>query len=287
MIAANDAYSCANQSKANFDGIYNAPDPRAYYTTLSALDYQIPTNAKPVFRKVIEAMGRRGPGKIVDVGCSYGVNAAMLRYDLTFEQMARRYARATSQQSSVAEIVMADAQVFGGLTQAEEARFVGLDIAGEAAGYADAVGLIDEAVVADLETAPMPDGAAAAFGGAGLIITTGAVGYVGEETFGKIVEAAEAPPWVAAFVLRQFPFDEIAGRLAEYGLVTEKLPGETFLQRRFRDAEEQEGAVAAVRAAGSDPEGFETEGYYHAEFYLARPAGEIAAPVSEMKLLQE
>lgn len=285
MIAANDAYNCANQSKANFDSIYNAPDPRAYYTTLNALDYQIPTNAKPVFQNVVAAMGERKPSKIVDVGCSYGINAAMLRYDLTFEEMARRYARAKSQRNSVAETVMADAAVFADLDCAIDADFVGLDIAKEAAGYADAVGLIDEAVVANLETSPMPERAAAAISGAGLIITTGAVGYVGEETFGKIVDAAQTPPWVAAFVLRQFTFEEIALRLAEFGLKTEKLPGETFLQRRFRDAEEQEGAIAAVRAAGLDPEGFETEGYYHAEFYLARPAGEIAAPVTDMKLV--
>jgi hypothetical protein len=199
--------------------------------------------------------------------------------------MARRYAREKSRRNSVAETVMADAAIYADLKCAIDAEFIGLDVAREAVGYADAVGLIDAAVVADLETGPMPEPAAAAMSGAGLIITTGAVGYVGEETFGKIVDAAQTPPWVAAFVLRQFTFDEIALRLAEYGLVTEKLPGETFLQRRFRDAEEQEGAITAVRAAGLDPEGVETEGFYHAELYLARPAGEIAAPVIDMKLV--
>jgi hypothetical protein len=86
-------------------------------------------------------------------------------------------------------------------------------------------------------------------------------------------------------VLRQFSFDEIAERLAAFDLVTEKLPGVTFRQRRFRDANERDGAFSAVRAAGRDPDNLESDGYFHAEFYLARPAGEIAAPIVDMKLI--
>ena len=68
MIVANEAFDCANETKAKFDDIYDAPDPRAYYATLDALDYQIPTNAKPVFRKIMSAMGHERVAKIVDVG---------------------------------------------------------------------------------------------------------------------------------------------------------------------------------------------------------------------------
>ena len=285
MIAANEAYDCANATKAKFEAIYNAPDPRSYYTTLDSLDYQIPTNAKPVFQRILSAMPSQETSKIVDVGCSYGVNAAMLRYDLTFSEMAVRYRRAASQNLSVAETVMRDAQVFSDLDPACDAEFVGLDIARQAAGYADAVGLIDEAIVEDLEAPGLSDHAASALNEANLVISTGAIGYVGEETLGKIVDASGKTPWIAAFVLRQFPFDAIAERLADLGLVTEKLPDTTFLQRRFRDDAEQEGAIEALRAAGREPDGLESEGFYHAEFYLARPAGEIAAPIVDMKLI--
>ncbi|MEZ5892618.1 MAG: hypothetical protein R3C58_05680 [Parvularculaceae bacterium] len=283
--ASNGRYDAANEAKANFDDDYNAPDPRAYYMTLGALDYQIPTNAKPVFQKVIAAMKRPRAPKIVDVGCSYGVNAAMLRLDTTFEEMMQRYTQPGVMDQSSAQTIIQDAADFASGAGDDPAAFIGLDVAGEAAGYADAVGLIDEAVVANLEEAPPDAEAAAAMAGAGLIITTGAVGYVGAETFAHIVEAAETPPWVAAFVLRQFPFEDIAGRLRDYGLVTEKLQGETFLQRRFRDEEEQEGAIAALHSAGRDPQGFETDGYYHAEFYLARPAGEISGRIGELGLI--
>jgi len=286
MTVASDIYDCANDSKAKFESIYNAPDPRGYYTTLRRLDYQIPTNAKPIFKQIIELLEAPGTTNIVDVGCSYGVNAAMLKYDLTFEELAERYMDADMQAKSVAETIIADKNTFCAMPKKVDASFVGLDVAEEAAGYADTVGLLENAVVENLETTPLSPTGAKALKNTDLIITTGAVGYVGADTFSSIMDAAKSePPWVAAFVLRQFPFESIADTLANYGLATERLPDATFVQRRFRDEAEQEGAIEAVRAAGRDPEGFETEGYFHAELYLARPKSEITAPIGELGLV--
>lgn len=285
MSTNGELFNAENATKANFDDIYNAPDPRAYYTTLDALDYQIPTNAKSVFQKILQRMERGRHTKIVDIGCSYGVNAAMLRFDTTFHAMARRYFADDIRRQSTAETILQDAAAFAPRLPESDITFVGLDVAREAVGYADAVGLVDETVVANLEEAPPSEAQAATLCDADLVITTGAVGYVGAETFAHIINAADAPVWIAAFVLRQFPFAEIADRLDQYGLVTEKLEARTFLQRRFCDSEEQAKAIEAVSAAGCDPGGFESEGYYHAELYLARPAGEISAPVSALDLV--
>ncbi len=285
MTAAPDIYDCANDRKAKFEDIYNAPDPRNYYTTLRKLDYQIPTNAKPVFKQIIDLLEISGSINVVDVGCSYGVNAAMLKYDLTFEELARRYVDVDMQEKSVAETIIADKETFTAMPEKIDASFVGLDVAAEAAGYADAVGLLENAVVENLETTPLSPIGANALKSANLIITTGAVGYVGADTFSSIMDAAKSePPWIAAFVLRQFPFESIADALTGYDLATERLPDTTFVQRRFRDEAEQEGAIEAVRAAGLDPEGFETEGFFHAELYLARPKSRIAAPIGELGL---
>lgn len=286
MTTARDIYDCANDRKAKFEDIYNAPDPRDYYTTLRKLDYQIPTNAKPVFKQVMSLMENEGGANVVDVGCSYGVNAAMLKYDLTFDELALRYLDAEMQERSVAETIIADKQTFDAMPEKIDASFVGIDVAGEAAGYADAVGLLEDAVIENLETAPLSPVGARALRGTDLVITTGAVGYVGADTFSSIMDASKSePPWVAAFVLRQFPFESIADALADYGLATERLQAATFVQRRFRDHAEQDGAIEAVRAAGRDPEGFETEGYFHAELYLSRPKSDIAAPIGELGLI--
>ncbi|GAB4521202.1 MAG: class I SAM-dependent methyltransferase [Amphiplicatus sp.] len=266
-----ESYRRANEAKAKFDEIYNAPDPRAYYTTLAALDYRIPTEARPVFQRLIRSLDKARP-KVVDVGCSYGVNAAMIRHDLAFDDLARRYAAPAMQAASTAEVILEDARLFADLPRSLDAVFVGVDVANEAAGYAKSVGLIEEAIVENLEIEPLYDPAPLA--DADLLITTGAVGYVTDETFAKLIDAAKGPPpMVAAFVLRQFPFDDIAARLEDYGLVARKLEGRYFPQRRFRDAAEAEAAVEAVCALGLDPAGLEAEGRYYAELYFAAPGG--------------
>lgn len=273
MEPIDEIFDHANEAKANFDEVYNLPDPRRYYRTLGALDYRIPTEAQPVFRRVMEAIGRDRLS-VVDIGCSYGVNAALIQYDLEFADLVARYRDPEVRNESVAEAIFDDASFFGETSKIMDADFIGVDVAAEAIGYAKAVGLIGEAVAENLETAPLSEEAAAKMAGADLIITTGAVGYVTERTFSRIIDAAGGrPPWVAAFSLRQFPFDAIAEELKGFGLDTEKLEGRYFPQRRFKDREERAGAIAAVEALGLDPAGLEADGEYYAEFFLATPKG--------------
>jgi transcription antitermination factor NusG len=78
-----------NEVKENMDYIYNQPDPRAYFRELNKLDYEIPDNAKPIFQKLIGHLRQHRDDTIhvLDLGCSYGVNAAILkpRSLITFE----------------------------------------------------------------------------------------------------------------------------------------------------------------------------------------------------------
>lgn len=285
MSADREIFEHANEAKANFDDVYNAPDPRGYYRALGALDYRIPTEAKPVFRRVMRAMGRDRL-RVVDIGCSYGVNAAMLRYNLTFADLVERYQGRAMDARSVAEVVCEDAHEFAEMPEALEASFVGIDVAREAAGYARAVGLIDEAIVENLEARPMSDTAKAAVADADLIIATGAVGYVTERTFSRVLDAMSGrPPWVATFSLRQFPFDGIADEIETFDLRTERLENRHFAQRAFKDEDEREGAIEAVRAAGCDPDGLETTGSYFADFHLSRPRSECRTKLADMGLV--
>lgn len=265
------SFDAANAAKVNFDEVYNLPDPRRYYKTLGALDYRIPSEARPIFDALIDAVEPAAP-TIVDVGCSYGVNAAMIKYGLDFAELVARYRAPEARSASVAETIFSDAAFFAELPIVRDAKFIGVDVAAEAAGYGRAVGLLDDAVTQNLEAAPLSPRAVAAVAEADLIITTGAVGYVTEQTFAAIVEASNgSPPCVAAFTLRQFPFDRIAERLSDFGLETEKLEGRFFPQRHFADAQEMAGALSSLEALGVDPQGLESEGRYFAEFYLSAP----------------
>ncbi len=131
----------------------------------------------------------------------------------------------------------------------------------------------------------MSEAAKAAVEGADLIITTGAVGYVTERTFVRVLGAINGrPPWLATFSLRQFPFESIAEELKLFDLQTEHLANRHFVQRAFKDEEEREGAIGAVRAVGCDPEGLETTGAYFADFYLSRPIRECGTGLADMGL---
>jgi hypothetical protein len=91
-------------------------------------------------------------------------------------------------------------------------------------------------------------------------------------------------PWIGNFVLRMFPFDSIEETLKNWGYVTEKLEGRTFVQRRFTSAEEQELVLEQLGERGIDPTGNETEGHLLAELYLSRPANEVTEAAIERLL---
>jgi hypothetical protein len=80
-----------------------------------------------------------------------------------------------------------------------------------------------------------------------------------------------------------FPFDSLAATFAKRGLVTERLAGATFIQRRFRDAEEFEGSLSTLAALGIDATGLESEGLFHADLILSRPEADArAAPLKDI-----
>ena len=118
----------------------------------------------------------------------------------------------------------------------------------------------------------------------GLVVCTGGVGYMGPPTFERIAAAVGEPQdlWLAVFVLRVFDYAEIAATLARHGLVTERVPGVTFPQRRFADRDEAQAALHDVTERGLDPEGKEADGWYHADCWLTRPAAAAATPITEL-----
>jgi hypothetical protein len=80
---------------------------------------------------------------------------------------------------------------------------------------------------------------------------------------------------VVSFVIRMFPYDDIAATLAGQGLTTEKFEGATFVQRRFAGVEEMEAAIRAVEGRGIETRGHEVEGLYHADLFVSRPPEEV------------
>jgi SAM-dependent methyltransferase len=264
--------------KACFDEIYSQDDPREYYRVLYGLDYIIPDLARGIFRQSIAALEQiRGrPLKVLDLGCSYGNNAALLRLPLDLARLAQRYADLADLGLSSSELASLDRHYFKGWPQ-RPMTIVGLDVSEPAIRYAKSVGILDDGIAIDLESGELTPAARDMLRDVDLIVSTGCIGYVTERTFEKVLSAIEGPrPWVASFVLRMYPFQPIESSLSQLGLTTEKLDGITFIQRRFYSKQECSEVLSKLEELGLTTDEKETEGLLHAEYFLSRPDSDIA-----------
>jgi carnitine O-acetyltransferase len=257
--------------KASFDEIYTAPDPRPYFRTLFELDYRIPQVARPYFLKLIEEYRQErqvAVPTVLDVGCSYGINAALLRCDITMDELSERY---RDDDGTREALLAADRALVRSRTPLDAARFVGLDASGPALRYATEAGFLDDAVHADLERADPTGPQRAVLSGVDLVISTGCLGYVTHRTLSRIVVAnGDRRPWMAHFVLRMFPFEPVAEALADLGYETVQVEG-AFKQRRFASPVEQSQVLGTLSSVGVDPAELESGGWLYAHLYVSRP----------------
>ncbi|MEV6276897.1 class I SAM-dependent methyltransferase [Nocardia sp. NPDC051832] len=258
--------------KASFDDIYHRPDPRDYYTRLADLDYRIPELAKPHFQKQIrECRAATGTDTltVLDIGCSYGVNAALLRLDTGMRGLAEYYGDASEFER--ADLIARDRARLAADDRLPGVRFLGMDAARPALAYAHAAGLLHDTVHADLETSEPTDEQRRTLASADLVISTGCIGYVTEKTLARIASAhPHRPPWMAHFVLRMFDFTPIAAALSVLGYRTECVSG-MFEQRRFASPDEQAQVLDVLSAKGIDTAEYESQGRLYANLYLSRP----------------
>jgi SAM-dependent methyltransferase len=262
--------------KADFGAIYDQPDPRAYFLTLEPFDYVIPQHGAELFARLLRARATadtRRP-RVLDVCCSYGVVATLMKTELELADIYAHYREAGRQDLTSEHLVDEDRRLLQEHPRPGSPTVIGLDVAPNAVGYALATGALDAGVVENLEEDPPSAELGALMSEVDLITTTGGVGYVTEKTFDRLLVVAPDSVWVAAFCLRAYDYSPISEALRTHGLQTERLL-QTFPQRRFTGPEEERWAVAEVRKRGIDPAGKESEGYYHAEFYLSRPASEV------------
>ena len=273
-----DATNLDETGKVILDNIYNKRDPRDYFSTLKPLQYSIPQYAKPVFEAVIAAhrkMRGRKRLKIVDVGCSYGVNAALLKHHKEMAYLYDLYGGRAAVGLDREGLMARDRSLFAEGTDDAPIEMVGLDSAERAIAYAVETGILDDGMAVDLE-AHAPDAEERrALSGADLVLSTGCVGYVGVRTFAHILNADRAArPWMAHFVLRMFSFEPLRALFRSHGYATEKAQGRLFPQRRFASLAERTEVLGRLAEHGIDATDREAQGWLYAEFFLSRPAEE-------------
>jgi hypothetical protein len=274
--------ACGQRARTGFDHVYDEPDPRAFFRALGAFEYQTPHHAQGVFRRLVAAVGSSGaverPVTVLDLCCSYGINAALLNHDLTLAELYARYTGPDTAALSTAELIASDRAFYAARRrpQTEVAHVIGLDPAGHAIAYARAVGLLDDGFAENLETTAPSPALLHAARHLRLITVTGGASFLSPRTFRHLLDNTRHPVWVAAFVLRTGSYHPIADELATWGLVTEISTG-TFPQRRFTSPAEQQYALDAVTATGHDPHEKETHGSFHTTLHLSRPTNDTTA----------
>jgi len=281
------AFEDINEVKADMDHIYNETDPRAYFHELNKLDYAIPDTAKLIFQTLIGHLQacQNDTVHILDLGCSYGINAAILKHDLSMDKLYDYWGQKKMMDATAEEVVVNDRQFFADTDSSADIEVIGLDLAEKAISYGVKSGLLNEGLVVNLETEALSVRAKEKLAPVDLVISTGCVGYLTEKSFDRLLPVISEghQPWIANFVLRLFPFDAIEKSLDKWGYVTEKLEGQTFFQREFASADEQDQVLKQLRDRGVDPTGKEAEGHFLAEFYLSRPKKDAAEmPIKRM-----
>ncbi|WP_020555034.1 hypothetical protein [Embleya scabrispora] len=279
-----ESAEAGDQAMTRFDDIYDRPDPRAFFRALGSFEYQTPHHAQRIFRRMLATRtgngngdGTREPVTVLDICCSYGINAALLNHDVTLADLYDRYGSAHIAALDTAELIEADRAYYAARRRPDAVRVVGLDVAANAVSYARAVGLLDEGFAENLESAPPSSALLEAARPTRLITVTGGASFLSPRSFRPFLAEAREPAWVAAFVLRTGSYQAIADGLSAHGLVTEKAAPQTFPQRRFTSEREQRYAVEAVTAAAEDPRGKESAGYFHTALHLSRPPRDAAA----------
>ncbi|HEX5778844.1 MAG TPA: class I SAM-dependent methyltransferase [Xanthobacteraceae bacterium] len=278
-MTTESGYSDLNEIKSDFSEIYTDRDPREYFRVLGQLDYIVPHVAQPVFDQLIRARAETQdePVTVLDLGCSYGLNGALMKYALRYDALRERYTDPALKPLTSDALLALDRHFYQSWPKNPRVRVIGLDPSANAVRYGEAAGTMDLGLPLDLENNDPTPEQAKALEEVDLIVSTGCVGYVTSKTFKRLARLARRgrPAWVASFVLRMFPYDEIEETFATLGLQTERFESATFVQRRFANFEEMEATIKAVEALGLDPRGRESDGLFHAELFVSRPPEEI------------
>jgi SAM-dependent methyltransferase len=165
------------------------------------LEYQAPAHGERVFGRLAQRRREHLDRKdvvVLDLCCSYGINAALLNHDLTLNALYARYGSPELAALSTDELVLADRAFYGEHRRSQPVQVVGIDVADQAVAYAHRVGLHWAGSSENLEMENPSTALAHLLTGVDLITVTGGIGYITERTFDRVLKhaSAEGDCWV-------------------------------------------------------------------------------------------
>lgn len=261
--------------KANFDSIYTADTPLPYLNVMRQLDYRIPTEAQAYIEHLVSRYSAAHPNQqevhVLDIGTSYGINGALLKWNLSLVDFCDHYLTDGYSDLPLAQRDLHNQQLCLGRSPRSNIKVIGLDISKPALDFGLETGLLDHSVCVDLEKHSADDTQAEQIKQSDCLISTGCLGYVSEVSLRKIIElCAPNKPWMAHCLLRMFPLEPYRKLFESYGYRV-WLSDEILPQRRFASAEEKEQVLDSLHQQGIDTTGYESGDYLWARVFYVVP----------------
>ncbi len=278
-------YARANEAKADFDDVYNAPTPQAYMEEMAQHNYEIGEQAQPYCMAAVELLQRRAHSpqqvQMLDIGCSYGMGAAFVKHARSFQELKNFFAPAAGHpaEQDFTSLCRATRNWIHSKPPAYDMRCIGLDSSPSALHFAVQAGLLDHGISQDLERpgSTLSLQQRRLLQDCNLVISTGAIGYITARTLLKLLPhigknyAAGPGPFILFTILRMFDTTPIQAAFTRCGLHFETVPGILLPQRNFSDAAEQNDVLQLLRKKGVDVRGYEDQGKQYASLCVAAP----------------
>ena len=272
-------YETENNANACFDDVYTAPTPHAYIAMMAKNGYEIGEQARPYCLAAAELLKDHTedawPVQMLDIGCSYGMGSAFVKYGCSFDEMVAFFAtRVPQDPRSACDAMRAWLNV---TPTPYDVRCVGLDSSKPAIRFAMRAGLLDGGIARDFENPEITPNAEERswLRSCNLLISTGAIGYVTDRTMAHVVRHAgkghpsEFGPLAVLTILRMFDATPIRDVFEKHDFRFEKVPEVMLEQRRFRDESERTSVLKILHDKSIDTREWEEQGKQFAELFIA------------------
>lgn len=291
------SYAQENEVKADFNNVYVMPTPHSYISTMSDHGYQIGDEARPYFTAAAELLGELNqeawPVHMLDIGCSYGIGSALVKYGCSFDEIVSFYSsRAPMNYASCCDVMRMWLNV---TPPACDIRCVGLDSSAPAIKFALDSGLLDGGIARNYENGASKkqlSNEIAWYRSCNLLVSCGAIGYVTSKTLDAVLphlgkdHPGSHGPLAVMTILRMFDTKAIAAAFERFGYRFGVVPGIALKQREFIDNQEKNKIIELIHGMGISTRGLEDTGELFAHLYIAAPHDQFSSAMERMKNTQ-
>lgn len=262
----------------NYDEVYDLPDVRGWYRAMDQDGFESAQHASDVFRAILAELKRtRGLSSAVvtDFASGYGIATTLMRHSATLEDVLSRYRLPAFADTRPADVIEADRVWLAGLKDENQDRYAGVDVAGNALAYGQAVGIFDAIFPENLQQSAPSAALTAWLAECDLVVECGSVAHMMPGAMENLMRATQQRgAWIVITPIRGNDRAEALELMADYGRTVELLDIPPFRHRPFVSEAERATGITNARARGHDTSGFEDRGHLYAQVYLARPAAE-------------